>query len=755
MTVPPLFMPDEDDEEAQFDDPGSLNGAFDDVVTQVAREVLGVSGAEDGGTSASFAGVSSVPAPTPMAYDEDEEPLTPDEQAALRRSAIAALYGSECPLAKDTEPKREDWGKWVEALWDLHKEGKRKRLHLVQRNRYFRAGSQWVSSKQNAPWREPPKSPNASRFVMNMVAPALDQRQQVVSEQRPGFRTRPQTQDVDDLKRAEVQQVALEYQYDQQNMPAILRETYYWAGTDGVAFWHLYWEPEAGPWHETEIGERMRLGDARTEILRIEQVCVSANASANQRPWYWIVKKTIPLADAVAKYGDVAMKADTARTRGTNEDLTSTDGLMRHGLELPGVDELMQGQETVDHFTLYCEPSEYLPEGMQIVSIGCYPVYVGPLMYGVVPMVRVSDGSSDPAFFPQALMEHWVEDQVLCNGIISKWIDNVRRNAGGSLLARPKALSAETMIGGNLSIWEVKGQGSLTEQVYPLPGFSVGSDAKELLALAKKNFEDKSGWNDASRGSYSDAASGRAILAQRESLERIFAEPVNAVARAMVDWGKILIHILRFGYDIPRTIGIVGASRSDLAQQLSSDDFDGVADVEIDPETLMPMPRALRLFLLDQMFERGVLTPQEYRRRLPYAYTRNLDTPDEDHQARAKRVADAIRSGKPVPPVIWQDNEAIHQDVLEREILLQPDIDPQVFAQADARWKALAQQAAMKMGAAPAQPTQAPPQGDSLPPTEQPMLATNPGIAAAPVADLTGYTGEMQQKALMDRTQPY
>ena len=35
------------------------------------------------------------------------------------------------------------------------------------------------------------------------------------------------------------------------------------------------------------------------------------------------------------------------------------------------------------------------------------------------------------------------------------------------------------------------------------------------------------------------------------------------------------------------------------------------------------------------------------------------------------------------------------------------------------------------------------------------MMAMNPGMATAPVADMTGFAGEMQQKALMDRTQPY
>ncbi len=89
----------------------------------------------------------------------------------------------------------------------------------------------------------------------------------------------------------------------------------------------------------------------------------------------------------------------------------------------------------------------------------------------------------------------------------------------------------------------------------------------------------------------------------------------------------------------------------------------------------------------------------------------------------------------------WQDNEAIHQDILERKILLQDDIDEDVIQAADARWRELANQAAQKQGApAPAGPEQAPagPQamGGASPfapsPEMMPTPTTLPGIAAEP-----------------------
>jgi hypothetical protein len=203
----------------------------------------------------------------------------------------------------------------------------------------------------------------------------------------------------------------------------------------------------------------------------------------------------------------------------------------------------------------------------------------------------------------------------------------------------------------------------------------------------------------------------------------------------MTEWAKVTIAFMKWGYTMPRTMAVEGRGRPDLARQLSAEDIDGgVVDVFIDPETLMPMPRSLRLFLLNDMVNRGLVSPQEYRRRLPFAFVKDLSTPDEDHQARAKRVAEAIRqTGDPqVLPILWQDDEAIHQDVLERELILPDDGDPMVRQAAQMRWQMLAQQAQMKQmgmmmamggGAPPGEGGDKPGESDGPGADQQPTLA--------------------------------
>ncbi len=69
---------------------------------------------------------------------------------------------------------------------------------------------------------------------------------------------------------------------------------------------------------------------------------------------------------------------------------------------------------------------------------------------------------------------------------------------------------------------------------------------------------------------------------------------------------------------------------------------------------------AFRLYLLDNWLQSGIIDIKEYRRRQMFAVARDMSSPDEDQEARAKRVADAIRMGAMVPELRWQDNEAIH-----------------------------------------------------------------------------------------------
>ena len=218
------------------------------------------------------------------------------------------------------------------------------------------------------------------------------------------------------------------------------------------------------------------------------------------------------------------------------------------------------------------------------------------------------------------------------------------------------------------------------------------------------------------------------------------------MAQAFTDFAKVALAGMAWGYDVPRSLGTVGKGRPDLARAITSSDFDGQSDVKVEQASMMPMPLAFRMYLLDNWLQTGVIDLKEYRRRQQFALATNIASPDDDQEARAKRVADAIRQGTMVPELRWQDNEAIHQDVLEREILLQDDLDPMILSAAQERWTALANQAMQKQGGMvppPGAPGAGPPGGPGggppaasvppMPPGQLPLASGNPPIGVAPL----------------------
>lgn len=690
----------------------------------------------------------------------DSGPQLPDDQE-LRQRGITALYGQDCPLAIDSneEPEDADLVSWARSLWNRHSPAAAEPMIVADRNRGMRKGNQWVTrDSATGPFKEPPQPRDSVRPVANMIRPALEQRIQIMTEQRPGYRVEQGTEDPEAEERAQAQQQALEYHFRNQGKKKLMREAAYWAQTDGISYFFKYWDPDGGPWSEQydPSGVKQKMGDVATMVLRIEEVRVSANASSTRKPFYWIVKKPIATAEAVQLYGDKVLEGSNDSTARTDSDQSTTTARgFRHGAMTSTPDDMLEDQPTLDRYWLFIAPSDYFPQGYLVHCVGEAVVYADQLECGVVPLIRVTDGSADPNWYAEPVMNDWIDEQMRVNVLLRLWIEGIRRNVGGRYMHKQNAIKSEQLVGGLVTAIEVSGGSTLADAMQVIPPVPIGVDIKELLALEVKNFENKSGWNDTSRGSFQNDESGRAVLAQREILERIFTPPVDAMAEALSEDAKLDLAFMACYYDEPRRIAVVGESRPDLGRLVSSEDFDGTAEVYIDPETMMPLPRSLRLFLLDQMYDKGQMTAAEWRRRSPFASVRNLSTPDDDQEAAAKRLCFRLRQGSDpnVEQIWWQWNESIFQDVLERELILKDSVDGRIRLNADVMWKRIAAQASLKNSLlAPPAPVVAPTGGGGqgpgakqgrkgaqpgaaggMPASRSPLASQSPGVAAAPM----------------------
>lgn len=660
--------------------------------------------------------------PTPQTITAETQGETPDVVSMLqdeikqreladqdkRTKAMKAIYGSNFPLVMDATPSDSDWTRWCDDRWTIHRPGMQHNIWMAERNRQFRAGYQWQSRINSmGAWRETPTPRDSVKIVDNRIRPALAWAMQVVAEQRPGWQFKPTNTDADRERKAEAQQRAVEYQYDAQKKRLIDKEAIYWAQTDGVAFQMTYYDPDLGPWEAWEPdkpGQATPMGEPMTRVFRIEQTVVSSEATSTIPPMYQIVRDIIPMQYAVSLYGpDVADAPDQALLAQQTSQFSTTNQY--------AYAPLYQNQMTVSRYFIFCDRKDWLPEGLTAVVVGRKLVYgPKPLLIGRIPMVRITDGSEDPAYFPVPKMNQIIGPQMRINMLWSKWYQSIRQNAGGRYATKSNAVSAETLIGGETTMLEVRTSGDIREAILPVNGFSVGADIKEALDREIQTIEDLTGYTKEARGQFESDQSGRAILAQRETLERSFAPLVGALSEGNTEWAKQTVGWMKFGYQLPRKIAILGKNRSDLAMELTADMLDGIVDITVDPASMIPKPRALKQWEVDQAFDRKIIGVDEWRERSEFGDTNDFQTPNDIQYAKAKRVSEQLKLRQPVEAILWQDDEAIHQNVLERDLILAGGTDPDVLKAAQQRWQQLAQQHGTKTG--PPAPTPGSPEAD-------------------------------------------
>lgn len=635
-------------------------------------------------------------------------------EKALR--GLKARYGQTFP---GFDAKASAWVNYSDWLWGTQDSAMQDRIYLAEKIENFREGNQWITGR-NGRWISPTPPQNVVRHTVNCVGPAQDYRLGVLEEQRPGFRVTAHGDTTEDRDAADAQQRFAEWLYFRRGMLQKLIVTMGHAQNFGAAGMQAVWNTSLGQRREARItlvdddgneaehnlDDRGRVvsegvpahmyteGDVDFIPVRGDQVRCDPEA-LNVADCRWLqIKRLRPQSELVFEHGDRALAADSgpygqtvSRTRG------SMMALLRETDRRSGIDRFGDIPTTWET-TAYLAPSDFIPEGLFFVVAGNTLLHVGPLPFGPkagIPFARFTDGGRQADFFPQPTIAYSLEDQIAINAIVSRIMQNARINSGGRLLAYHGSVLKDTYTNTLGSIIEWKG----SQPPQWLQSAQIGQDTWQTLQFHVNEFEKKTGWNDVARGQTSSSTpeSGRGILAIREQYERALSPFVRAAAEGMSEMARIAIHVAAWGYKRERLLPIVGEDRPDLPRYIAGADLERQTDVRVDPETLMPMPRALKLQLLREEMELGTITPDEYRKRSPYADTRSLESPDALHHARAKRInfelesmAEAIEMGQAMqPPIFWQDNPGVHQQVLQA-LILDDRKPPTVRRLAASRW---------------------------------------------------------------------
>jgi hypothetical protein len=657
------------------------------------------------------------------------------------RNRLVQKFGIGFPGFSNKDPKK--WREWLEHKRREQEPVMRdKKLH-ISRHRRFRVADQWISTRDGRKWRQPQEDKNTLRLVQNIFGPALDFRLSIVSEQRPGFKYEPLGTGIEGRESSEAQQAVAEYYFKILRAWMVFIDALYNAQTDGVAFVHLYVDKNAGPkspeqtiispmderyfalqaagyqqsadgslivpaFEIPQLGQVSQMpaeaitqlvqpgmapsmfaeGDLANRVVLAHETLAdpearTLNGPVDKAKWFMTFRAR-DVENVRIELNDPKIEGDKPLEQDEIMDLIPESRTFQRGLPPWPMKRSARPNERVMEWMVYFNDGEDTEGGRWVKVIGEQYVEIhDELPGGVIPFARFTDGSMDTDLYPRPVVSDWVPDQIGINALLSALMTHARLFAGGRLLAQKDTIVQETyskIIG---SVLEYSG-GSKPEFMTPQ---RASGDGYELLQFLIRKLEDKTGWNDLARGQVSSSGSsqdvsGRAVLAQRELFERTFGPFVRAAAEGATEWAHIVVRYAQWLFDTPRLIPMVG--RPDLAKLIDKEKLGDRPSVYCDPETLVPVPRALRNQMLFDMLGQGMITLDQYHERAPYAEVRGINFGNSDQWQRAQWVNmvleqqfETLNTMMPeqlyAPSsgviVLWQDDPVIHKKALGELIL--------------------------------------------------------------------------------------
>lgn len=673
--------------------------------------------------------------------------------------------GKDLRAGKPVKERGKLWREWVRSEIERQKGTRREKALHWARHRHFRQGRQWISSRDGRTWREPNADENRVRAVLNLVGPALDFRLGLLTEQRPGWRHTPVPgAGVAARETAEAQQSVVEWYYQRDRLWRLFGVVFEAAQTDGCAFIHTLIDPDAGPEREdvvllppsderfeallaqgyerndegllvlprAEEGEilppsaephRFQDGDLKFRALLAHETLADPEAKTINGPldparWF-VVRRVIDVERARAEADDDSIEPDVSNIR--NDPLHSAHHHggphFQRGLP-PYPTSREEIRDGVESYLIYLPASEEFGGGAWRRVIGDRLIGGADELPGkVIPVSRVTDGATDHDLYPRPVMADWIPDQMVVNAVLSALITHVKVWGGGRLIAQRGTVVTETLTNFAASLVEYEG-------IKPdeLRAQRVSGDVWEFLVFMIRQLENKTGHTDLARGMVTGGGSfqditGRAILGARELFERQFGPMVRSAADGLSEWADVTVRLARWLFkDSPRLIPMTG--RPDLAKRIDASKLEGPTSVFVDPETLQPLPRALRNQMLVDLLDRGLITVEEFQKRAPYADVRNVHMGDVDHWRRAQWVNTVLEerwaeliSREPeelLAPesgiaVLWQDDPKAHKRALNEIVL--DDRQPWPLRKlASDRWQIYDDLERAKAGVAPIPP---------------------------------------------------
>lgn len=504
----------------------------------------------------------------------------------------------------------------------------------------FYHNRQWVvydsTSRRVVDWMPNNKKP---RLTANIIMPVVRAEYAKLTRSKPSFRVEATTSSREDVAKAKVGGMFLEYLWDTKQYDASFKKALLWCLICGPGFVKVYYDPNAGP-VVTVQGQRYPLGEVLIDYCSPFELFIDPFARSLDEA-SWVVQARLRSLDYVeAKYG-----------KRVSGGAYSASGIIG-GDAVTGIRSNRYGAETNLPSTLVKEywekPSAKYPQGRYAVTAGTTSLYEGDNPYYDICPIPFSDMQHIPvadSLYGESVVSQLRQVNVMYNKIRSDVVENTVKLSNppmtapvNAFLKPPEFEPGEIMyynplVGGEIKQVEIQPYNQATMNI--------------LMRLWQER-DDISGQSEVSRGGVPrgvrSAQAVAYLLEQDETKLAVTARSFEAmVGRAM---GMALKLARRF-YTVPRLIRIVGDDKTWQTKLFKNEDIPADADVRVKPSSTLPKSRIQQQQELMDLWDRQILKdPRLLLRLSDYGSNEEIYQDIELDTAQAQRENQMMLGGE-------------------------------------------------------------------------------------------------------------
>lgn len=478
----------------------------------------------------------------------------------------------------------------------------------------YYAGKQWLAVSKTAKTIVPlPKEDWQVQYTANRVMPIVRTELAKITRNKLTKTVIPASTEDEDIRAARLADKVVEWLEYELDLQEVDQEAILWALTTRIGFVKPVWDASKGVVLSTEKGKRTHQGDVSIEVLSLFEVKWDPSAS-RWKDVQWVIHEKPRTVDYVKTVYGLEVTPD--------EGLSVTsiyDGKLK-SLTASGLTGIGGAAKEVKNMVLVRElweaPSFEYPNGRRITTGGGKELYYSE-------DIGFGENDHSEREIPIFALNHInIPGKIVGSSVVEQLMPVQREyNKSRSQIQENKNLMANPQ-------WVVE-YGSLIEgyDITNMPGgliqyqkgytapfmsqpTSLGNDVEANIERCLEEFMFISGQQEVSHGATpTGVSSGVAIQLLQDQDDTKLGPNIAQYSRFKQKYMSYMLKIIKYKYDIERTVKVVGRNKRTEAVTFKGSDL-ASCDIRMDDMSLTQRSKASKQAYVIELVQLGVLNAQ-------------------------------------------------------------------------------------------------------------------------------------------------